>query len=142
MLVQSAIGVTQGHLCLLQRPLVLSVMRDAMRVRAAWLGADSEVGRALGLQWDLVGRRVQSVMLHAMRLRLGLFVRPMGCQRSTAISCRLVRHVLEAANAARQTEAVVSAVEITCVKSGLLALGTALRVLIGLVGTGVRSRRV
>ena len=31
-----------------------------------------EVGRALGLQWDLVGRRVQSVMLHAMRLRLAL----------------------------------------------------------------------
>ena len=88
-----------------------------------------EVGRALGLQWDLVGRSVQSVMLHAMRLRLGLFVRPMGCQRSTAISCRLVRHVLEAANAARQTEAVVSAVEITCVKSGLLALGHALHVM-------------
>ena len=101
-----------------------------------------EVGRALGLQWDLVGLSVQSVMLHAMRLRLGLFVRPMGCQRSTAISCRLVRHVLEAANAARQMEAVVSAVEITCVKSGLLALGHALRVLIGLVETGVRSRRV
>ena len=31
-----------------------------------------EVGRALGLQWDLVGRSVQSVMLHAMRLRLAL----------------------------------------------------------------------
>ena len=101
-----------------------------------------EVGRALGLQWDLVGRSVQSVMLHAMRLRLGLFVRPMGCQRSTAISCRLVRHVLEAANAARQMEAVVSAVEITCVKSGLLALGHALRVVIGLLETGVRFRRV
>ena len=101
-----------------------------------------EVGRALGLRWDLMGRRVQSVMLHAMRLRLGLLVRPMGCRRSTAISCLMVRHVLEAANAARQTEAVVSAVEITCVKSGLLALGHALRVLIGLVETGVRSRRV
>ena len=129
MLVQSAIGATQGHLCLLQRPLVRCVMRGAMRVRAARLGADSEVGRALGLQWDLVRRRVQSVMLHAMRLRLALLVRPMGCQRSTAISCRLVRHVLEAANAASQTEAVVSAVEITCVKSGLLALGHALRVI-------------
>ena len=99
-----------------------------------------EVGRALGLQWDLVGRSVQSVMLHAMRLRLGLFVRPMGCQRSTAISCRLVRHVLEAANAASQTEAVASAVEITCVKSGLLALGRALLVVIGSLETGVRSR--
>ena len=33
-----------------------------------------EVGRALGLQWDLVGRSVQSVMLHAMRLRLALVV--------------------------------------------------------------------
>ena len=31
-----------------------------------------EVGRALGLQWDLVGRRVQSVMLHALRLRPAL----------------------------------------------------------------------
>ena len=31
---------------------------------------DGEVGRALGLRWDLVRRRVQSVMLHAMRLRL------------------------------------------------------------------------
>ena len=72
MLVQSAIGATQGHLCLLQRPLLLSVMRGAIWVRAAWLGADSEVGRALGLQWDLMGRRVQSVMLHAMRLRLRL----------------------------------------------------------------------
>ena len=101
-----------------------------------------EVGRALGLQWDLMGRSVESVMLHAMRLRLGLFVRPMGCQRSTAISCLMVRHVLEAANAARQTEAVVSAVEITCVKSGLLALGHALRVVIGLLETGVRFRRV
>ena len=30
------------------------------------------MGRALGLRWDLVGRRVQSVMLHAMRLRLAL----------------------------------------------------------------------
>ena len=88
-----------------------------------------EVGRALGLQWDLVGRSVQSVMLHAMRLRLGLFVRPMGCQRSTAISCLMVRHVPEAANAARPMEAVVSAVEITCVKSGLLALGHALHVI-------------
>ena len=72
MLVQSAIGATQGHLCLLQRPLVRSVMRGAMRVRAARLGADLEMGRALGLQWDLVRRRVQSVMLHAMRLRLAL----------------------------------------------------------------------
>ena len=30
------------------------------------------MGRALGLRWDLVCRRVQSVMLHAMRLRLAL----------------------------------------------------------------------
>ena len=117
-------------------------MWGAMRVRAARLGADSEVGRALGFQWDLVRRRVQSVMLHAMRLRLGLFVRPMGCRRSTAIRCRLVRHVLEAANAASQTEAVASAVEIMCVKSGLLALGRALLVVIGSLETGVRSRRV
>ena len=29
------------------------------------------MGRALGLQRDLVRRRVQSVMLHAMQLRLG-----------------------------------------------------------------------
>ena len=70
MLVQSAIGATQGHLCLLHRPLVRCVMRGAMRVRAARLEVDLEMGRALGLQWDLVRRRVQSVMLHAMRLRL------------------------------------------------------------------------
>ena len=29
------------------------------------------MGRALGLQWDMVRHLVQSVMLHAMRLRLG-----------------------------------------------------------------------
>ena len=45
-------------------------MGTMLRGAASGRAEDGEVGRALGLQRDLMGRRVQSVMLHAMRLRL------------------------------------------------------------------------